>query len=209
MVGIVGMGGGELADALAGGGNALLVVEGATETACAATTTVVEPGEALLLGVCVEGDAETLMSAWARAVGTGPKRAACILLGDERRGGAADCIVPRHPGTPVVVDAVADPGDLSTLGQRITRRLADWEHVDGELVVCFDSLSALLDHVDVEAAFAFLTLLTRQVEHAGGAAHYHLDPTAVDAETVATLRPLFDVEVTVDSAGEWAVRETG
>lgn len=198
-----------MADALAGGGNALVLGERTTEEACLAGTTVTSPGEALLLGVSVDSDAESLMAAWARTVGAGPKRAICILLGEERRGAAGECIISRDPETPVVVDAIADPWDVSTLGYRITQHLADWDHLDGELVVRFDSLSALLDHVDVEATYEFLTLLTRQIKREGGTAFYHLDPTAVDAETVATFRPLFDVEVTVETDGEWTVRATG
>jgi len=200
------MGDGGIAEALAGGGNALVVGHDADEDVCLAGRTVSDPAGALLLGVTVDGDAAALLDAWGRSVGTGPARATCILAGEDVRGGSAEGLVTGDAGTTLVVDTVPDPGDVSTLGTRITRHLADWDHLDGALVVRLDSLTALLEHVDAASAYRFLALLTRQIEREGGVAHYHVDPTAVDAEVLATLRPLFDVEVAVAADGEWTVR---
>lgn len=199
---------GELEAALAGGGNALLVGPASDEAACAAASTVVEPADALVLVVAFDVEPEARVTAWRRHVGVAPARAACVAAGEGWRGGEAGDVLTPGPECAVVVDAVPDPTDLAGVGEAVTRQLADWDHLEGRLVVCLDSLTALLAHVEVGPAFRFLQLLTRQVAHAGGVGHYHVDPAAVDPVALGTLRPLFDVEATVEGAGSWTVRAT-
>lgn len=200
-----------LASELADGGNALVVAPTGGEaeaTACAAASTVADPADELVLGVAYGVSAETRVETWGRHVGVTPKRAVCIAVGEHRRGAVADGLVTCSSAGPgVVIDVVPDRTDLARLGERITRRLAEWDYLDGRLVVCVHSLTAMLDAVDLQPAFQFLQLLTRQVDHAGGAAHYHLDPDVVGRKARSTLRPLFDVVVTVDEAGGWTVAE--
>lgn len=103
----------------------------------------------------------------------------------------------------VTVERVAAPGNLTRLGVAITERLealAD-RGADGRLTVCFDSVSALLQYVDLETAFQFLHALRTQFEAADAVAHYHLDPEAHDDQAVATLGELFDVVLERDGEG--------
>jgi hypothetical protein len=97
----------------------------------------------------------------------------------------------------VVTDTVATPSDLTGLGIKLSQFLA--EHDD--VALCFDSLTALLQHVDVETVYEFLHAVTGQLYAADARAHFHLDPTAHDRETVDALASLFDAVVTASDGG--------
>ncbi|HKJ58175.1 MAG TPA: hypothetical protein VKA37_03025 [Halobacteriales archaeon] len=207
-------GSGALADALGGSENVLVVAPTGSEpaeAACVAASTVADPAEALVVGVAYGVSPEARIEAWRRTVGTTPKRGVCIAVGEHRRSAAADGVVPCSPdpgaGMGVVVDVVSDRTDVGALGERITRRLADWDYLEGQRILCFHSITAMLEAVDLQPTFQFLQLLTRQVDHVDGVAHYHLDPDVVGRKARATLRPLFDVVVTPDPAGGLSVTE--
>jgi hypothetical protein len=99
------------------------------------------------------------------------------------------------------VDRVPSPENLTRLGVRTTNRLeALNEEVTGsDVAVCFDSVTALLQYVDVDQAFKFLHVLTDRCSENGVRAHFHMDPGAHDEETIETLRTLFD--------GVWAAED--
>jgi hypothetical protein len=93
---------------------------------------------------------------------------------------------------------VEEPDDVTELGIKISRALGRCEDGDAtagpaQTRLCFDSVTALLRHVDEQRAFKFLHLLTERVERAGVVGHFHLDADACDDRTVGTLSPLFDV----------------
>jgi hypothetical protein len=97
-------------------------------------------------------------------------------------------------GTPVA--QVADPGDLQRLGLTISDHLAGLD-TDERTTLCFHSLSALLQYVDLRRGYRFLHTLIGRLDSVEASSHYHLDPEAHDEQTVATLRPLFDAVVDV------------
>jgi hypothetical protein len=122
------------------------------------------------------------------------------------------------------VTAVEDPADLTGVGiemsgllSKLTEAAGTGEgesevltEISGEagsgprIVVCFDSLTALLDHTDLERAFRFLHVATGRVRSGDALGYYHIDPEKHDAETLATLRTLFD-GVLDDGEDGWAV----
>jgi hypothetical protein len=102
--------------------------------------------------------------------------------------------------TDVHVTTVA-PDDLTGVGIAVGRYLDRW---DGTPVVCVDSLTTLLAHVDQDRLFRFMHTLTGRFVAAGAAAHVHLDPSTQDERTVATLATLFDTVVRHDD-GTWRV----
>lgn len=118
---------------------------------------------------------------------------------------SADCAV-LAVGTPptgaaitddsVTVDAVSTRSDLTALGIKLSRFLSA---SDGEISVCFDSLTTMLDYVTLETAYEFLHTVTRQCYAAGARIHFHLDPTAYDEQTVAAITSLCDARVDLDS----------
>lgn len=90
------------------------------------------------------------------------------------------------------ITTVASPGDLTGLGVRIEAALSEWEIRPDPIELCFHSLTTLCRYVDERAAFRFCHAVTRHLRSVGARSHFHLDPTAVDEQTVAMLSPLFD-----------------
>jgi len=101
----------------------------------------------------------------------------------------------------VTVKTVSTPDDLTGLGITLSQALSTHENA----VVCFDSLTVLLQYVDTETAYEFLNALTGHLYAAGARAHFHIDPTAHDTRTVDALASLFDAIVERED-GAWSVR---
>lgn len=98
------------------------------------------------------------------------------------------------------IDVVADPGDLTKLGISISKRLDDWQENGYETVVCFHSLSTLLQFAELQRVFRFIHVLQGRLDEMKATTHYHIDADAHAPQAYATLRPLFDevIEVTED-----------
>ncbi|ESP88617.1 DUF7504 family protein [Candidatus Halobonum tyrrellensis] len=126
------------------------------------------------------------------SVDNGARSAAAMVGGDESSGPAG----PAGTGGPT--ETVTNPNDLTGLGIRITEYLSEWDDTDGRTVVCFDSLTALLQYVDLGTAYEFLHVLSGRFDALGAFAHFHMDPSAHDAQTVETITSLFDAVVEVD-----------
>jgi hypothetical protein len=101
----------------------------------------------------------------------------------------------------VTVQTVSTAKDLTALGVMLSQTISDHEHV----VLCFDSLTVLLQYVDRETAYEFLNAVTGHLYAADASAHFHLDPTAHDRRTVDALASLFDA-IAEREDGEWSVR---
>ena len=94
----------------------------------------------------------------------------------------------------VVTESVSSASDLTGLGIQISQFLSEW---DAPVVVCFDSLTSMLQYVDFETAYEFLHAITGQVHAAGARAHFHIDPDAHDEQKVAGITSLFDASVSL------------
>ena len=92
----------------------------------------------------------------------------------------------------VAVENVSTPSDLTGLGIKIGQVLSEW---DDPVAVCFDSLTAMLQYVDVETAYEFLHAITGQFHAAGARAHFHIDPEAHDPIQVDAITSLMDARV--------------
>lgn len=101
----------------------------------------------------------------------------------------------------VVTDSVSTASDLTGLGITIGRFLSEWEE---PVLVCFDSLTSMLQYVDVQTAYEFLHAITGQIHAAGARSHFHIDPNAHDDQHVASITSLFDAKVSLQ--GERTVR---
>ena len=99
-----------------------------------------------------------------------------------------------------------NPGDLTGLGVRLSGALERCAASEGDSTLCFDSLTVALQYADRQVIFQFLHTLSGLVRQAGTQAHFHLDPDAVDEQSVATLKTLFDTVVTVDDDGDVSVQ---
>jgi len=92
-------------------------------------------------------------------------------------------------------ESVTTPSDLTGLGIAISEVLSEW---DDPVLVCFDSLTSMLQYVDSDTAYEFLHAVTGQVHAARARAHFHVDPAAHDETTLAGITSLFDARVSVD-----------
>lgn len=142
---------------------------------------------------------------WSGQVSNHPTNVGLITVGDFNRSASTQSTNDESAPGQIQTDTVPDPSNLSELGVRINERLSAWEDNENQTVMCFRSLTSLLDHVDLQAVFRFLHILTRRITSSGAVAHYHLDVNAHDEETLATLKPLFDTVIEVDQTGDWEV----
>jgi len=127
-----------------------------------------------------------------RAAGT-PGSLSVIAVGD---------MPALTPGTDdVSVRSVSTPEDLTGLGITLSQALSTHE----DAVVCFDSLTVVLQYVATETAYEFLNALTGHLYAADARAYFYLDPTAHDTQTVEALSSLFDAIVEREDDG-WSVR---
>lgn len=100
-----------------------------------------------------------------------------------------------------------NPTDLTGVGMRLSDYLNEWDRLDAGTVVCFNSITELLQYTDEKPLYRFLRVLTRRIEHVGGFAHFHMDPSAHPERTLAVFRSVFDAIVdTTASEGEYRVR---
>ncbi|MFC7136429.1 hypothetical protein ACFQRB_07555 [Halobaculum litoreum] len=85
----------------------------------------------------------------------------------------------------------AHPQDLTGLCMKWQDALAEARN-HGDLFVSFDSVTALLQYVDLREAYRFLHILVAGVHRADARAQFYLDPKAHDEQTVSTVQGLFD-----------------
>jgi len=139
-----------------------------------------------------------------------PAEMGIVSVEDSTRSVAADAGAagggPSLPETNAPIETVTSPNDLTGLGIRITEFLTDWAENDNQTVVCFDSLTALLQYVELETAYEFLHIITGRLATVDAFAHFHMDPEAHDQQTVEVLTGLMDAVVEVDETGERNVR---
>jgi KaiC/GvpD/RAD55 family RecA-like ATPase len=144
-----------------------------------------------VLRVAYSDAPSTLVQQWRDHHGRLPERTGIVFVGDRAAVAGAEEDLPSD-----VVVTSANPNDLTGLGMRLNNYLND--ATDGQLVVCFDSLTELLQFADVQAAFKFLHMLTGQFRDADAIAHFHVDPDAHDRKTISKLKPAFDEAIRIE-----------
>lgn len=149
--------------------------------------------ETSVLWVTFRRDPRACIEQWTGAADDAPLNGAVIAVDD-----AGDVDVDW-----ATVESVSSASDLTGLGIAISGFLSDW---DGNVVVCFDSLTAMLQYVELETAYEFLHAVTGQVYAADTRAHFHVDPSAHDSRTVDSITSLFDAVVELGD-GEPTVRK--
>lgn len=188
--------GGNLGDA----SNVLLLgptAESRVRDACIDLLAGPTPERTNVLAVVYETSPAEFAARWSARTDAPPERGGIVAVG------TTEVSVDESVWT---VRAVTDPGDLSSVGLELSDQLsAPNTPGDAGIAVCFDSLTALLDHTDLQQAFRFLHVATARVESAGAVGHYHMDPDAHDRQTLATLEGLFDAVLAVEEGGDWSV----
>ncbi|MUV85509.1 DUF835 domain-containing protein [Natronomonas sp. CBA1123] len=139
---------------------------------------------------------------WQQYVGDRPRQCTIVSTDETTRSAAAASGGPVTYG-PNTAACVENPSDLTGLGITVSEYLS--EHGGSNTVVTFDSLTALLQYVELQRAFRFLHVLANRVKTAESVAHFHMDPAAHDDREVATLSSLFDAVAEFED-GEWSLR---
>lgn len=176
---------------------------GPGETDVSATLLSPEDASSMaVLGITYTRTATAWAREYRRHVGPLNERLAVVSVGEETRSTTASVSGGPERSNGPDVTAVSDPRDLTELLVRVGDRLAEWADTDGigRVVLCFDSVTALLQYVDHGTAYRFLHKLTRQTDAVGVVGHYRLAAAAHDDQVIEALMPLFDavVEPTVD-----------
>lgn len=104
----------------------------------------------------------------------------------------------------VSVERVSSPNDLTALGIRVADHLDQWGERGVRPSLCFDSLTVLLQYVDVETAYRFVHVLTTRIANTDARAHFHLDPRTLDERELPTLESVFSTVARRDGDG-WDV----
>lgn len=136
-----------------------------------------------------------------------PAKVGIVACGETTRAATAtsDTGTTRYAGSDVRVTGVSSPGDLTGLGIAVERCLSAWDGDEHRTVACIDSLTTLLQYVDVRRAFRFLNVLLARFAFVDAVVHAHVDPDAHDAKTLATIESLFDAVIERDDE-EWQLR---
>lgn len=130
-----------------------------------------------------------------------PDNTAVLNIGDSTRAGSRETISTDHGGA-ITIENISDPTDLMRIGIAMSKQLSEWADAGGETVVCFHSLTALLQFApDEKTVFRFVNVLRGRVQSVGATAHYHMDSGAHDEQTIATFRPLFDEVLAFEEDG--------
>lgn len=173
---------------------------------CVSLLTDIDPADAHVIAVTYRKSAAQWRSYWTQHVGMDPAEMVIIDMNDSGPAvTSASAGIDDHPDRDVT-EVIQSPHDLTGLGITISEYLKEWYEQNAPIVVCFDSLTALLQYVDTETVFKFLHIFTGRIQTADAIAHYHIDPEAHDDQTVHTLAQLFDAIVDADANGELRIR---
>lgn len=186
--------------------NVLLTTHSHEHEACVDLLSVAPYDQENLLGVLHAESFERRVSAWEQYMDERPADTAAINLGDFPRSSAAATTRGEARTRPDSFSFIPDAGDLPELEATITERLTALEAGDRQLVVCFDSVTRLLQTTPREQALEFLRATVDRMATAGAVAHYHFDPDPFSEETVSLVSDLFDSRVVVGDDGDWTVQ---
>lgn len=131
-----------------------------------------------------------------------PDQLAVVGVGDPTRSAAATTPEPLPTGPDAEVFGPITAVELPTLASGLAETVADMEAPSASTAVCIDSLNGLLAERGPEDTFKIIDILNRQLADLGVTVHYHLSTVGLDHQTIGTLRPLFDVVITVNEQGD-------
>ncbi|WP_255151783.1 DUF7504 family protein [Halorarius halobius] len=167
------------------------------ETVCHHLLTDGDPDEESVLTVELSGSPAEKLATWRRDDVERPRNVMLLSVGDW-----AGLETP--PG--VRVESITNHRDLPRLGIKITDLVGELdEDTPGEVALCFDSLTVLLQYLDFELVFRFIHTFRSRLDSYDVRVHYHLDPEQVGEEATGTVRTLFDTVLEIDDDGACTV----
>lgn len=179
-----------------GGPNVLVqtsAMDATGDKTCLDFLTSTPPSQSNVLFVSYIRSPDDWIQTWLEYTRERPATLGFIQVGETTRSVAAGQASDITSQTDRVVQPVGNPGNLTELGITISERLTQWDANPHDTVICFDSITALLQYTDgVQTAFQFLHTLIGRIQTAQARACYTIAPDAHDDQTVATLTGLFD-----------------
>lgn len=187
---------------LAGVANVMLLapsIGAAKSNACHALLTQTPPESTNVLAVSFTETPAEWVDEWDATAGGPPARGAVVSIGQ------AEASLEDPTWATATTENASDLTGIGIQLSELLSGLAESAGDDESLVVCFDSVTSLLQYADLQRTFRFLHVVTGRVKSVGGVGHYHVDPQAHTAQDLATLKGLFDAVVEVDDDGEFSV----
>jgi hypothetical protein len=159
----------------------------AKRSTCLSLLSAGDLAELDILRITYSASPQELVDEWMAEHDTLPGRMGIITVSDQAGlRGYDDTDLPER-----VFVTDANPNDITGLGMRLNNYLTDVPE-ESQLVVCFDSLTELLQFADVQSAFKFLHMFAGQLRQVDAIGHFHLDPGAHDDQVISRLKPVFD-----------------
>lgn len=178
------------------------------EEACGSLLDVSAPDETTFLSVSLSDAPDDRLDIWRTYVSPNlPARSGFITAGDQTRSVAAtDGGSTASPSGNLRIEAISSPADLTGLGMKMSDLLADLVDEDHQLVVCFHSITTLLQYVDLQKVFRFLHVVTGRLKATNAVTHFHMDPSVHDERELNTITTLYDAVMEPDEDDDWAFR---
>jgi predicted regulator of amino acid metabolism with ACT domain len=106
----------------------------------------------------------------------------------------------RSPSDSDLVKYASSPVDMTGIGIKFSEFVEEFYSDRGvrQNRIMVDSLSTLLMYSDLQTVFQFMHVITSRIEDADAVGVHIIESTAHDAETMNTLKQLFDGLVEVD-----------
>lgn len=115
--------------------------------------------------------------------------------------GVVDCVSKQQGMAPQRTDGIefaSSPVDMTGIGIKLSEYLQRfYDSGVRSNRIAFDSLSTLLMYSNLQTVFRFLHVFTGRVQSAEALGLFVIDSSAHDAQTMSTLRQLFDGEIEV------------
>ena len=154
----------------------------------------IAPESTNVLSIALVGTVDDCLDRWRRTVGPElPANVGVVSNGEMTRSAAStDYGTVRVGPSTVHVTGVSSPSDLTDIGIAFDRYLSAWNGDGNQVVVWIDSLTTMLQYVEVNRVFRFLNVLLSRCNRQDDVLHALIDPDAHDDHTISTLGCLFD-----------------
>lgn len=159
-----------------------------------------DPTEENIIIVSYRQSAEGTLRDWRDRIGEPAAKMKVITMDESQRTASNGGVSTDDYGNRVVT-SIEHPSDLTGLGIALSQQLEKWGQSDRETVLCFDSITVMLQYVDLQTVFRFLHVAINRLRAVDGVGHFHMDPSAHDEQTISRLAQLFDAIVEVDDDG--------
>lgn len=173
--------------------------------ACMDLLTVTEPENENVWSLGITITPNKRVENWEQVVGTAPASFRIVSVGDLPEAKAREAAKAYGYDPEPHFVTIPDGSALTRIGVELMAALDEWDSSPAETVICFHSVSSLLQYASEERVFQFLNTFTAEVEQADASAHYHMDPEVHEDSTVAKVKHLVDAVIESDADDEYRV----